>query len=328
MSKIEYENTLVSTAVSNTEKLTADKAASIHTTQAFSSDKVIEMDAKANSECQLLDASNSQSDNPAAQVCDPSICVVSDIHATTPLPNMESASICEEFKDNLSESSSSDSTRFGRRRVRKRDGPHQPMCHSSKTIYQPPEMIVRRQPVRSPTRQFIHVPHHQPKLQTMLGHTGVAVTALLTAIRHDMLDLWMSTVALAKQQFEQEPSVKMFVYTAGALSAIPVGIFTLYAAVTLFVSLMTAALGVLLIGGSLVMIGLGVLIPIEGVVLIVATSVASVVWLIQGPRKVRPIAQNHRHAHQGKLLGRNDGRTSGHGGTVRRRLRNASARRS
>ena len=50
----------------------------------------------------------------------------------------------------------------------------------------------------------------------------------------------MSTVALAKQQFEQEPSVKMFVYTAGALSAIPVGIFTLYAAVTLFVSLMTA----------------------------------------------------------------------------------------
>ncbi|KAH6589655.1 hypothetical protein BASA61_005535 [Batrachochytrium salamandrivorans] len=90
------------------------------------------------------------------------------------------------------------------------------------------------------------------------------------------------------------------------LSVVPVGVFSLYLAVTLLGSIVAAALGVLLVEGGLAIAGLVVLVPIQGAIVVVAACVAMMTRLVQG----RP--------HQGLVLGSNEYMSGGGSGGGKR----------
>ena len=69
---------------------------------------------------------------------------------------------------------------------------------------------------------------------------------------------------------QEYPLVRTFVYTTGALSAIPVALFSVYVAMTLLGSVVTAILGVILLEGGMITFGLAVLVPIEFCILTIA----------------------------------------------------------
>ncbi|KAH6572425.1 hypothetical protein BASA50_006302 [Batrachochytrium salamandrivorans] len=137
-------------------------------------------------------------------------------------------------------------------------------------------------------------PAHQAIYASTMGKTGTALFDLIHAIRLDGVDLYHYIIAVARAYFDQVPSVRVFVYTVCVLSVVPVGVFSLYLAVTLLGSIVAAALGVLLVEGGLAIAGLVVLVPIQGAIVVVAACVAMMTRLVQG----RP--------HQGLVLGSNE----------------------
>ena len=72
----------------------------------------------------------------------------------------------------------------------------------------------------------------------------------------------------------KSPSLRVFVYTGATLSVLPLAAFGLWVAGTLCFAVMSAVAGVLLMEGGLVLLGLSILVPIEGAILAIAGATA------------------------------------------------------
>jgi hypothetical protein len=77
----------------------------------------------------------------------------------------------------------------------------------------------------------------------------------------------------SSQYLQKYPSLKTFIYTATALSVLPISVFSVFIGSSLIVSIITAAIGIMVVQSAAIAVGLSVLVPIEiGVLCIAAGS--------------------------------------------------------
>ncbi|KAJ3314575.1 hypothetical protein HDV04_006114 [Boothiomyces sp. JEL0838] len=93
---------------------------------------------------------------------------------------------------------------------------------------------------------------------------------MLVDSRHQSIQVAKDTLKMYNEYLQKYPALKTFVYTTGALSIVPVGIFTVFFVFSLLFSISTAVIGVLIVQASLAFLGLTVLVPVEIGILFVA----------------------------------------------------------
>ena len=83
-----------------------------------------------------------------------------------------------------------------------------------------------------------------------------------------------STLKFSFQLLQKYPSVKTFVYSTCALSAVPVGIFSMFLVASFCVSVCTALAGLFVVQGTVFLIGLSILIPVEIAIVCLAGGIS------------------------------------------------------
>lgn len=101
-----------------------------------------------------------------------------------------------------------------------------------------------------------------------------------------------SGIARAQTVLAASPALRIFVYTSATLSVVPLGIFGVYVGMTLLGTVLSAGnsffnmhhgheligentvIGALLVEGGLVLVGLSILVPVEGAILGIAGATA------------------------------------------------------
>ncbi|KAI8929509.1 hypothetical protein BC831DRAFT_544466 [Entophlyctis helioformis] len=146
-----------------------------------------------------------------------------------------------------------------------------------------PAAVVKRQTsgALQPTRRISRL-HFDDQLQRStvvqvhLTRAASAAIDVVTAIQNDAIDFLRQALMMSMYYADTHPAAKVFVYTAGALSVVPIGLFGVYVVATLIGAIFTALMGIIFVEGSLLMIGLAFLLPVQGAVLMIAggTSLA------------------------------------------------------
>ena len=83
-----------------------------------------------------------------------------------------------------------------------------------------------------------------------------------------------TTLQYSHQLIQLYPSLKTFVTTTILLSIIPVGIFSMFLTISFLMSTLTALGGLLVVQGTVFLIGMSILIPVELGIVILAGSLS------------------------------------------------------
>ncbi|KAJ3270232.1 hypothetical protein HDV01_000449 [Terramyces sp. JEL0728] len=93
---------------------------------------------------------------------------------------------------------------------------------------------------------------------------------MLVESKSQSMQVAKDTLKLYNEYLQKYPALKTFVYTTGALSIVPVGIFTVFFLFSLLFSISTAVIGIVIVQASLAFLGLTVLVPVEIGILFIA----------------------------------------------------------
>ena len=105
---------------------------------------------------------------------------------------------------------------------------------------------------------------HQDQIQPALNYSMLINTIkTVTSAQRTGVAAVQSTLKLSLQFLQKYPSVKTFVYSTCALSVVPVGIFSMFLVASFCVSVCTALAGLFVVQGTVFLVGLSVLIPVE-----------------------------------------------------------------
>ncbi|KAJ3215011.1 hypothetical protein HDU67_000964 [Dinochytrium kinnereticum] len=133
-----------------------------------------------------------------------------------------------------------------------------------------------------------------------LAHAVGSIRSGFFATANGIRDVSHHLLILIRLYAMRNPTFRIFLLLAGILSILPVSVFAFFAVTTLLGSLVTAVLGLLFVEGSLLGLGLAILLPIEAGILVVAGGAAlaysngkTLLKAIEGPSDKKAIQGGH-----------------------------------